>query len=86
MCGLFAALAFIVPRFVPSREGGFQGAGTAVLVFLGMLFGVAGLSIHLLLVTLKDHRDISLLPKLAGIGPSVVALAALVWLLGFLRY
>ncbi len=50
MCGVFAALAFIVPRFVPS------------------------------------YRDISLLPKLAGIGPSVVAVAALVWLLGFLRY
>ncbi len=86
ICSAFTALAFVAPRFVPNREGGFASAGTAVLVFLGMLFGAAVLSLYLLLVTIQSYREISVLPRLAGIGPSVVLVAALVLLIGFLRY
>jgi hypothetical protein len=86
ICGLFTVLALIVPRFVPNREGGFASAATAILVFLGMLFGAAILSCRLLLITIKVYREISLLPRLAGIGPSVILVTAVVLLLGFLRY
>ena len=86
LCGFFTALTFIIPRFVPNREGGFASAATAILVFLGMLFGAAILSLHLLLVTIQVYRKISVLPRLAGIGPSVVLVTALALLLIFLRY
>lgn len=86
VCGVVTALAFIIPRFVPNQEGGFASAATAVLVLLGMLFGAAILSLYLLLVTLQTYREISFFPRLAGIGPSVVLVAALALLLGFLRY
>jgi hypothetical protein len=86
ICGLFTALAFVVPRFVTGQEGGLGIAGTAILVFLVMLFVAAVLSLYLLNVTMQVYRDISLLPRLAGIGPSVILLTALALLLGFLRY
>jgi hypothetical protein len=85
-CGIFSALAFVIPRFVPNQEGGFASAATAILVFLGMVFGAAVLSLYLLFVTIQSYRDVSLLPRLAGIGPSVVLVTALALLLGFLRY
>ncbi len=86
ICGAFTALAFVVPRFVPNQEGGFASAATAVLVLLGMLFVAAMLSLYLLLITFRAYREISFLPRLAGMGPSVVLVAALALLLGFLRY
>jgi len=86
ICGFFTALAFIIPRFVPNQEGGFASAATAILVFLGMLFWAAILSLYLLLVTIQVYREISFLPRLAGIGPCLVLVTALALLLGFLRY
>lgn len=86
ICGIFAALAFVVPRFVPGQEGGLGIAGTAILVFLVMLFVAAVLSLYLMIVTIQVYRDIPLLPRLAGIGPSVILLTALALLLGFLRF
>jgi hypothetical protein len=85
-CAFLTALALIVPRFVPSQEGGFASAATAVLVFLGMLVGAAIASLYLLLVTVRGYREISFLPRLAGIGQSVVLVAAVALLLAFLRY
>jgi hypothetical protein len=86
ICGCLTALALVIPRFVPNPEGGFASAATAILVFLGMLFGAALVSLYLLLVTIQVYRDISFLPRLAGLGPSVVLVTALALLLGFLRY
>ena len=51
-----------------------------------MLFGAAILSLYLLLVTIQVYREISFLPRLAGIGPCLVLVTALALLLGFLRY
>jgi hypothetical protein len=85
-CGALTALAFIVPRFVPNQEGGFASAATAVLMLLAMLFAAALLSLYLLFMTLKAYREISFLPRLAGIGPSVVLVVALALLVGFLSY
>jgi hypothetical protein len=82
----FTTLAFIIPRFVPNREGGFASAATAILVFLGMWLVSVILSLHLLVVTLRAYRQVSLLPRLAGIAPSVIAVAALALLIVFLRY
>jgi hypothetical protein len=79
-------LAFIIPRFVPNREGGFASAGTAILVFLAMWLVSVVLSLCVLVVTLRAYREVSLLPRLAGIAPSVIAVAALALLLGLLRY
>lgn len=86
LCGVSAAIAFVVPRFVSNQEGGLAGAATAVLVFLGLLVGAAILSLRLLFVTLRVYRDLSFLPRLAGIGPSVVLVGGVVLLLVFLRY
>lgn len=86
MCGVFTALALVIPRLVPNQEGGLASAATAVVVFLGMLFGAAISSLDLLLVTIQAYREISFLPRLAGIGPSLVLVTTLVLLLGFLRY
>jgi hypothetical protein len=86
ICGCLAALALVIPRFVPNQEGGFASAATAVLVFLGILFGAAVVSLYLLFLTLRVYRDISLLPRLAGLGPGVVLVTALALLFGFLRY
>lgn len=86
ICAAVAALAFVIPRFVPTMEGGFASAGIGILVFLGVLLVAAALSLQLLLVTIQSYRQISFLPRLAGIGPSVVLVTALAMLLGFLRY
>jgi hypothetical protein len=86
VCGGIAALAFLVPRLVPNREGGFASAATAVLVFLGMGLMAAAVSVYLLVVTIQAYRDLSFMPRLAGIAPSVVLVTALVLLIVFLQY
>jgi hypothetical protein len=86
ICGVITALAFIVPRFVPNQEGGFASAATAVLVFLGVGLVAAALALYLLLMTIQAYRDVSFLPRLAGIAPSVILLTAMALLFGFLRY
>ncbi len=86
ICALATAIAFIVPRFVPNREGGFASAATAILVFLGLLVSAAVMSLRLLLLTVRAYRELSFVPRLAGIAPSVLLVGAVVFLLVFLRY
>jgi hypothetical protein len=86
LCACLTALSLVVPRFVPNQEGGFASAATAILVLLGMLFGTAVVSLYLLVVTIQAYRDISFRARLAGFGPGVVLVTALVLLLGFLRF
>jgi hypothetical protein len=83
---VLTALAFIIPRVVPNREGGFASAATAILVFLAMWLVSVVLSLYLLVVTLRAYRQVAILPRLAGIAPSVIAVAALALLIGLLRY
>ncbi len=85
LCAFATALAFIVPRFVPNREGGFASAATAILVFLALLISAAGMSLRLLLLTVRAYRELSFVPRLAGIAPSVILVGAVVFLLVFLR-
>jgi hypothetical protein len=85
-CGVLTALAFVIPRLVPNREGGFASAATAILVFLGVLSVAAASSLYLALITIQNYREIPFLARLAGIAPSVILWTALVLLFGFLRY
>jgi hypothetical protein len=86
ICGAGTLLAFLLPRLVPNQEGGFASAANAILVFLGTLFVAAILSVYLLVVTLGAYRELSWPSRVAGIGPSVVLVAALAFLLILLRY
>jgi hypothetical protein len=86
ICAFATALAFIVPRFVPNREGGFASAATAILVFLGLLASAALMSLRLLLLTLRAYHELPLASRIAGIAPSVILVGAVVILLVFLRY
>jgi hypothetical protein len=85
-CAVVAALAGIVPRFVPNQEGGFASAATAVLVFMSLLFAATALSMYMLVVTIRGYREISFVPKLAGIGPGVLLVSILVLFFVILRY
>jgi hypothetical protein len=86
LCGVLTVLAVVVPRFVPSRGGGFEATAIAVLVFLGMLFVTTLVSLYLLVITVNAYRGLSLFPRLAGLGPGVVLVTALVLLIAFLRF
>jgi hypothetical protein len=86
ICGALVVLAFVVPRFVPNQEGGFASAATAILVFLGMLTVAAIFSLYLFFATIQEYRSLPFLPRLAGIAPGVMLVAALILLFGFLRY
>jgi hypothetical protein len=87
ICTAVTASAFVLPRFVPSSgDGGYAGAGIAILVFLGVLTLAAIWSLYLLLETIRAYREISIIPRLAGIVPSIVLVTAVAWLLGLLRY
>jgi hypothetical protein len=86
ICVVLTVLAVGIPRFVPSQEGGLAGAATAVIVFLGLLAAAAAVSLFLLVVTVRAYRDLSLFTRLAGIGPSVILVMALAFLVVFLQY
>jgi hypothetical protein len=86
ICLLLTSLAFVIPRFVETREGGYASAGMAVLVFLGVLALAAVVSLYLLVLTLGAYRRLTFLPRLAGIAPAVILVTALAVLVGWLRY
>lgn len=86
LCACLTALSLVIPRFVPNQEGGFASAATAILVFLGILFGTVVVSLYLLVVTIQAYRDIPFRARLAGLGPSVVLVTAFVLLVAFLRF
>lgn len=85
-CGGVTALALIVPRFVPNQDGGFASAATTVLIFMGLLIVATLLSVYLLVVTIRGSREISFVPRLAGIAPSVLLVSILVLYFVVLRY
>jgi hypothetical protein len=86
VCGGLAVLAFIVPRFVPDSEGGFAAGATAVLVFLTSLAVTTVVALYLLAFTVRAYPALSTGARLAGMAPGIVLVAALILLLGWLRY
>ena len=85
LCVGLSVFAGIAPRFVPPSSG-FESTATAVLLFVGLLFLAALVSLYLFFVTIRAYRDIAIFPRLAGLGPGIVLVTALVALLAFLRY
>jgi hypothetical protein len=81
-----AGLALVVPRFVSNREGGLASAGTAILVFLGMLTAAALVAIGLLIMTVRVQRQLSAPARIAGVAPGVVLVIVVALLFGFLQY
>jgi hypothetical protein len=79
-------LALVVPRFVRNPEGGFAAGATAVLVLLAFLAAAAIVSLYLVWVTARAFREIRPPARVAGIGPGILLVGALVLLIGFLRY
>ena len=86
ICALLTALAFVVPRFVSSQEGGLASAANAILVFLGMLLVAAVVSLYLLVLTLRAYRDLPWPPRLVGVAPALILVAGLALLVGGLRF
>jgi len=86
LCTFLAAASLIVPRFLANLEGGSAGAATAVVTLLSMLAATLLLSLYLLAITIQKYSNLSTAAKMAGISPSVILAATLVWLVGFLSY
>jgi len=86
ICVFLAISSFIVPRFVSNPEGGFASGASAVLTLLIMI-GVALLfSFYLFGITFQRYRSISIIARVAGIGPSIILAVVLFGLFGFLSY
>jgi uncharacterized membrane protein (DUF485 family) len=86
VCGLLAALWFVVPPLRTERGGRVCQRCDRRSRFLASLFATALFSLYLLFVTLRAYRDISTTSILAGIILSIVVVAALALLFGYLRY
>lgn len=86
VCVLLATAAFIVPRFVTNPEGAFASGASAVLTLLIMLGATLIFSLYLLGVTIQQFSSLSILARVAGIGPSLILAIMLFALFGFLGY
>jgi hypothetical protein len=86
ICVLLATAAFIVPRFVTNPEGAFASGASAVLTLLIMLGTTFVFSLYLLGVTIQQFGSLSIMARIAGIGPSLVLAIILFALFGFLGY
>jgi hypothetical protein len=86
VCALLAAATFIVPRFVSNPEGGFASGSSAILTLLILLGLTFIFSLYLLGVTIQHYRGLSIMTRVAGIGPSLLLAAGLFGLFGFLGY
>ncbi len=86
VCVLLAAMSFVVPRFVPTTEGGFASGAMAVLILL-ITLGIAVLfSLYLLSVTVRQYRRLSILARVAGLVPCLLFSMILFGLIVFVRY
>ena len=83
---LTALAAVVVPRFVPSGEGGLAAAATATLAFLALIVVAMGEALVGLALTLRAYRSLTWPARAAGIVPAVLLGAVLAWVLLFLRY
>ena len=88
LAGTSAALgiaALLLPRFVPSSEGGLAAAATAVLVFFVLLGGAVAVALAGLAISLRAYATLSWPARAAGIGPALVFGTSLAWVILFLR-
>ena len=89
LAGISAAMvlaAVILPRFVPSGEGGLAAAATAVLVFLALLGGAVAVALAALTISIRAYASLSWTARAAGILPVVMFGSALVWVIVYLRF
>lgn len=84
--GVLAVAAVVLPRFVPSSEGGLAAAATAALVFLALLAGAVAVGLAALALAIRNYASLPWLARVAGIGPAVVLGVTLVWVVMLLSY
>jgi glycerol-3-phosphate acyltransferase PlsY len=86
VCVLLVVASIVVPRFMSFGGGGIAAAANAIMLFLAVLVLAAGVSVYLLLLTLPQYRSLPVAARIAGVGPSVLIVGGLAWLVLFLRY
>jgi uncharacterized membrane protein YhaH (DUF805 family) len=84
ICALLVAISLIVPRLVSGPSDG--AATAAVMTFLIVLAIALLISLYLLMITLRRFRDIPMLARLAGIGPSIALVLLLTGIISLLRF
>jgi len=85
-CVVMVVMALVVPRFLPAADEGLAGGASAVMTFLFMLALALLFSLYLLMVTVRRFRDLSVLARVAGIGPSIVLALGLSGIISLLRF
>ena len=83
---MLVVLSLVLPRMFPNPEGGFASGANAILVLLGTALIATLVSLYLLARTVRVFREISVTARIAGVGPSIFLVLALVSMLGFLSY
>lgn len=83
---VMALAAVVLPRFLPSGEGGLAAAATGVLVFLALLSCAVAVALAALALSIRAYSSLSWPARAAGIGPAVVLGAALIGVVVYLRY
>ncbi len=86
LAALVTLAALIVPRFLPSGEGGLAAAATAVLVFLALLLAATIIAAMALVVAVRAYASLSWPARAAGIAPAVLLGVALLVIVVLLRY
>lgn len=86
VCVFMVAMSLIVPRFVPGTGEGLAAGASAVMTFLIMLAVALLFSLYLLTVTMRRFRELPMLARLAGVGPSVVLALGLMGIISLLRF
>lgn len=86
LAALVTLAALIVPRFLPSGEGGLAAAATAVLVFLALLLAATIIAAMALVVSIRAYASLSWQARAAGIAPAVLLGVALLVIVVLLRY
>jgi len=86
ICLLLVLASVVGPRFMSSGDGGIAAASNAIMVFLAILVLAAGLSAYLFFLTLPYYRALPVSARIAGLGPAILIVGGLAWLVLFLRY
>lgn len=86
LCAALVVLAIVLPRFMPSQEGGLAAAAGAVLLFLALLLAAWIVALWMLAGTLAGFRELGPGARIVGILPAIVLGAGLLVLVVMLRY
>jgi len=82
-CIFLVIISLIIPRFTAGSNGGFAAATQAALSFLLSLGIALIMSIYMLVFTIKNIDNISVLSKFLGIIPGIVLAVVLIVLIIF---